>query len=163
VAFRLRTEIYKSGETRRRPDPIALVLSLSSQVSAWGQSTAPLAANAFGPAGSPLLMIRPTREPDQGPQTRAYEQQFSSAGGDGVRIAQGNPNGRFWNIGLRFGYVVSGEHGPGLLRGRFEYVADVFPVIKFYLPGQTVSGTGIIPVGAKWVFVTRHRIAPILG
>lgn len=70
-----------------------------------------LAANAFDPAGSPLLMIRPTREPDQGPQTGAYELQLWSAGGDGVRIEQSNPNGRFWNIGLRFGYVVSGEHG----------------------------------------------------
>lgn len=105
-------------------------------------------------------MIRPTRETDQGPQTGAYELQFWSAGGGGVRIAQSNPNGRFWNVGLRFGYVVSDEHGPGLLRGRFEYVADVVPLIKFYLPGQTVSGAGIVPVGAKWVFVTRHRIAP---
>ena len=139
---------------------VAIILSLSFQVSARGQSAIPAAANAFEAKDSPLPIIRSARETDQGPQTGAYELQFWSALGDGLRIAKSNPNGRFWNVGLRFGYVVSAEHGPGLLRGRFEYVADVVPLIKFYLPGQTVSGAGIIPVGAKWDFVTRHRIAP---
>ena len=141
---------------------VTIVLGLISGVSAPGQSTVPTGANAFRPSGSPAALIQPAHEIDHGPQTGGYEMQVWTAGGDGLRIAQSNPNGSFWNIGLRFGYVLTGEHGPGPLRGRFEYVADVIPVIEFRLPGQAAWGGGIVPVGMKWDFVTRHRIAPYI-
>jgi len=138
----------------------ATLAGLIFEFSAHGQATVPIAANAFRPSGALVRGIQRAGEIDQGPQTGAYELQFWSAGGDGVRIAPSNPKGSFWNIGIRFGYVVTGEHGRGPLRGRFEYVADVIPVIHFHFPGQTVWGGGIVPVGMKWDFVTRHRIAP---
>lgn len=138
----------------------AIVAGMVLGVAANGQTTMPIAADAFRASGVSVRSMQPESEIDQGPQTGAYELQFWSAGGDGLRIAQSNPNGSFWNIGLRFGYVLTGEHGPGPLRGRFEYVADVIPVIQFHLPGQTAWGGGIVPVGMKWDFVTRHRIAP---
>jgi Lipid A 3-O-deacylase (PagL) len=138
----------------------ATLAGLICEFPARAQATAAIAANAFRPSGALVRAIQPAGEIDQGPQTGAYELQFWSAGGDGVRIAPSNPKGRFWNIGIRFGYVLTGEHGPGPLRGRFEYVADVIPVIQFHFPGQTAWGGGIVPVGMKWDFVTRHRIAP---
>jgi Lipid A 3-O-deacylase (PagL) len=138
----------------------ATLAGLIFEFSAHGQATAPIAANAFRPSGALVRGIQPAGEIDQGPQTGAYELQFWSAGGDGVRIAPSNPKGRFWNIGIRFGYVLTGEHAPGPFRGRFEYVADVIPVIHFHFPGQTAWGGGIVPVGMKWDFVTRHRITP---
>ena len=136
-----------------------IVAGMVLGVAANGQ-TMPIAADAFRPSGALVRAIQPAGEIDQGPKAGAYELQFWSAGGDGVRIAHSNPKGTFWNIGLRFGYVLTGEHGPGPLRGRFEYVADVIPLIEFRLPSQTAWGGGIVPVGMKWNFVTRHRIAP---
>lgn len=138
----------------------ATLAGLIFEFSAHGQATVPTAANALRPSGGSVRAIQPASETDHGPQTGAYELQFWSAGGDGLRIAPSNPNGSFWNIGLRFGYILTGEHGPGPLRGRFEYVADVIPVIHFHFPGQTAWGGGIVPIGMKWDFVTRHRIAP---
>ena len=138
----------------------AIVAGMVLCVTANGQTTVPIAADAFRAGTVSVRSIQPAGEIDQGPQTGAYELQFWSAGGDGLRIAPSNPKGRFWNVGLRFGYVFTGEHGPGPLRGRFEYVADVIPVIHFHFPGQTAWGGGIVPVGMKWDFVTRHRIAP---
>ena len=136
-----------------------IVAGMVLGVAANGQ-TIPIAADAFRPSGALVRAIQPAGEIDQGPQAGGYELQFWSAGADGVRIAHSNPKGTFWNIGLRFGYVLTGEHGPGPLRGRFEYVADVIPLIEFRLPSQTAWGGGIVPVGMKWNFVTRHRIAP---
>ena len=139
---------------------VAILLGLISEVSIHGQATVPIEANAFPPSRVSVRAIQPASEIDRGLQTGAYELQFWSAGGDGFRIAPSNSNGSFWNIGLRFGYVVTGEHAPGPFRGRFEYVADVIPVIQFHLPGEGAWGGGIVPVGLKWDFVTRHRIAP---
>ena len=87
---------------------VAIILSVNSQVSARSQYIMPLAANAFEPKGSPLPVIRPARETDPGPQTGAYELQFWSAGGGGVRIAQSSCDCRPNSIVIRK-QIVSGK------------------------------------------------------
>jgi len=32
-----------------------------------------------------------------------------------------------WNVGFRYGLILTAPHGPGFLRGRLEYAVDAVP------------------------------------
>ncbi len=94
------------------------------------------------------------------PEDGAHELQLWTGGGHAV-------NGRtsdtgVWNAGLRYGWILSRPHGPGFLRGRFEYTVDAVPVSLVFQPGNTAYGVGVNPLGLKWNFATRGRVVPYL-
>jgi lipid A 3-O-deacylase len=63
------------------------------------------------------------------------------------------------SFGLRYGWVLTQAHGPGFLRGHFEYAVDAVPAtIVFQRPNT--FGTGIDPVVLKWDFERHGRWAP---
>src|SRR5579863_2833515 len=67
----------------------------------------------------------PARAQD-GPETDGNEVEFWTTGGHGTNgIAQ---HTGVWTAGFRYGWVISEPHGPGFLRGRFEYAVDAVPV-----------------------------------
>ncbi len=93
-----------------------------------------------------------------GPEKGGYEVQFWTAGG---HSAKGGASGiGVWNAGFRYGWILTGAHGPGILRGRFEYAVDAIPIFWFFQPGGTAFGAGLDPVGLKWIFQGTRRIAP---
>src|SRR5262249_47329584 len=64
--------------------------------------------------------------------------------GGAAHIAGGADGGDFWATQLRWGRVLSAPHGPGPLRGSFEYVFELVPamVLKQACPkGTTSTGT----------------------
>jgi hypothetical protein len=61
---------------------------------------------------------------------------------------------------MRYGWVLTGLHGPGFLRGRFETGVDVAPIFWVFQPGGTAYGLAIVPSALKWDFATRGRIVP---
>ena len=65
------------------------------------------------------------------------------------------------SFGLRYGWVLTEPHGPGPLRGRFEYAVDAVPATIVFQNNSTF-GTGIDPVVLKWNFERRGRWAPYL-
>jgi hypothetical protein len=65
-----------------------------------------------------------------------------------------------WNGGVRYGWVLTRPHGPGFLKGRFEYALDAVPLFLVFQPANTAYGAGFNPVILKWNFATRGRIAP---
>jgi hypothetical protein len=69
-----------------------------------------------------------------------------------------------WNLGARYGRVLTDAHGPSLLNGRFEYSFDVVPAfLVFQHEGghnATVYGGGFDPFAVKWDFRTRRHITP---
>jgi lipid A 3-O-deacylase len=67
-----------------------------------------------------------------------------------------------WTVGARYGWVLTDAHGPGLLRGRFEYAVDALPVLVAFQPGGKAYGIGFNPWIMKWNFVTRGRISPYI-
>ncbi|MFB3813440.1 MAG: acyloxyacyl hydrolase [Terriglobales bacterium] len=73
---------------------------------------------------------------------------------------------QFANAGVRLGKVLTGEHGPGFLRGNFEYAADVMPLYLVFqdgsVPGnrQTVYGGSVAPLILKWNFTSGKRVVP---
>jgi lipid A 3-O-deacylase len=83
-----------------------------------------------------------------------------TGGGHSVPGGAGNIGG--WNVGLRCGWVLTGLHGPGFLRGQFEYAVDVVPAFLVFEPGGTAYGIALDPIALKWDFGERHRVVPYL-
>lgn len=101
------------------------------------------------------------------PEDGGTELQVWSGGGHSV------PGGRshtgVWNAGVRYGWILSRPHGPGFLKGRFEYVLDATPVFViwqkstgYFNINNMAYGGGFSPLGLKWDFATRGRVAPYL-
>lgn len=94
------------------------------------------------------------------PEDGGHEIQLWTGGGHSV--AGGTSNTGVWNVGLRYGWILTRPHGPGFLKGRFEYVLDAVPAFLVFQPANTAFGAGFSPLGLKWNFATRGTIAPYL-
>ncbi len=86
--------------------------------------------------------------------------EFAIWSGGGPSINGGEHGIGSWNAGLRYGRVLTGLHGPSVLRGRFAYTFDIIPVFWVFQPGGTAYGGGFDPLGLKWEFSPRRRIQP---
>ena len=82
--------------------------------------------------------------------------------GGGHSVAGGRGDTGAVNAGLRYGWIITGPHLPGFLRGRFEYAVDAVPVFLIFQPTGTAYGAGFDPLGLKWNFERRGRFAPFL-
>ncbi|MGH9513726.1 MAG: acyloxyacyl hydrolase [Terriglobales bacterium] len=80
--------------------------------------------------------------------------------GGGHSVPGGFSNVEAWNVGARYGWILTRPHGPGFLNGRFEYAVDVVPLFIVFQPAQTAYGAGFNPLNLKWDFATRGRFAP---
>lgn len=94
----------------------------------------------------------------QSPEAGATEVQVWTSGGHSVSGGRGNTG--IWNLGLRYGWVLTYPHGPGFLKGRFEYALDAVPAYLIFQPRNTAYGVGLNPLNLKWNFATRGYIAP---
>lgn len=89
-----------------------------------------------------------------------HEIQLWSGGGHSV--SGGTSDTGVWNVGLRYGWILTRPHGPGFLKGRFEYAVDAVPVFLVFQPAGTAYGAGLNPLNLKWNFATRGRVVPYL-
>jgi lipid A 3-O-deacylase len=107
------------------------------------------------------LLIASCHSPAQtGPEQGGHEIQIWAGGGHSVSGGRGS-TGAF-NAGLRYGWVITGPHLPGFLRGRFEYAVDAVPVFLVFQPANTAYGVGFNPLGLKWNFERHGRLSPYL-
>lgn len=88
----------------------------------------------------------------------ATEVQVWTSGGHSVPGGRGDTG--IWNVGLRYGWVLTNPHGPGFLKGRFEFAIDAVPAYLIFQRRNTVYGVGINPLNLKWNFATRGHIRP---
>jgi len=108
-----------------------------------------------------LILITPNLLSAQvGPEDGGHEVQIWAGGGHTVAGGRGNIG--VFDAGLRYGWVLTGLHLPGLLRGRFEYAVDAVPVFLVFQPANIASGVGFDPLGLKWNFERHRRISPYL-
>jgi hypothetical protein len=82
--------------------------------------------------------------------------------GGGPSVPGGTSDTSVWNVGLRYGWILTRPHGPGFLKGRFEYAVDAVPVFMVFQRYNTAYGAGFNPLGLKWDFAARGRIEPYL-
>ncbi len=108
--------------------------------------------------GIVLLLTYAAAFAQQGPEKDGSEIQVWTGGGHSV--SGGTKNTAGFNLGLRYGWVLTDAHGPGFLKGRFEYAIDAVPMFLVFQPANTVYGVGVNPLGLKWNFVAHGRIAP---
>ena len=94
------------------------------------------------------------------PEQGGHEIQLWAGGGHSVAGGRGNIGA--FNAGLRYGWILTGPHLPGFLRGRFEYAVDAVPVFLIFQPTNTAYGLGFDPLGLKWNFERHGRISPYL-
>jgi hypothetical protein len=93
-----------------------------------------------------------------GPETGGNEIEIWAAGGHGTNgITQ---HTGVLSAGFRYGWVLTEPHGPGFLRGRFEYALDAVPVFVVFQPANTAYGAAINPFAAIWDFDTHGRVVP---
>ena len=95
---------------------------------------------------------------EPGPEQGGHEVQVWSGGG--YSVPGGTSNTGISDVGLRYGWVITGAHLPGFLRGRFEYVVDAEPAYLISQPSNTAYGVGFNPFGLKWNFERRGRLSP---
>jgi hypothetical protein len=95
-----------------------------------------------------------------GPENGSHELQVWTGGGHGLNGSTSETG--VWNLGARYGWVLTDEVGPGPLRGRFEYAVDVVPVFLLTQRTGTAYGFGLNPFALKWNFVTHHSLAPYI-
>ena len=95
-----------------------------------------------------------------GPEQGGHEVQVWAGGGHSV--PGGTQYTEAFDAGFRYGWVITGPHWPGILRGRFEYVVDAVPVYLIFQPANTAYAGGFNPLGLKWNFVRHGRFSPYL-
>lgn len=107
-----------------------------------------------------LLALSASAVGQVGPEQGGNEIQVWAGGGHSV--PGGTSNTSVFNAGFRYGWIITGEHLPGILRGRFEYAVDAIPVFLIFQPANTAYGVGFDPLGLKWNFKRRRNISPFL-
>jgi len=102
----------------------------------------------------------------------------------GVGVTDKRDGFKFLLAGVHASKVLTGDFGPGLLRGSFEYAVEVFPLWQSYTPrfqrancaavpgsgvlscsplytvGGTFTGVSITPIILRWNFAGTHRLTP---
>ena len=77
----------------------------------------------------------------------------------GVTIFNSARGHKYFLQSLSWGRILSGPHGPGALRGRFEWSIEFIPIFSQYQPARTY-GFGVTPLVWRWNFETQGRLAP---
>jgi len=62
---------------------------------------------------------------------------------------------------IEWGHLVSGEHGPGILRGRLEMAIEITPVFRAF-QSHRAEGAGFLPLMFRWNLREHSRIHPFL-
>ncbi|HXE90509.1 MAG TPA: acyloxyacyl hydrolase [Terriglobales bacterium] len=79
--------------------------------------------------------------------------------GGGTSVPGGVEDTGFFNAGFRVGRVMTGQRGPGFLRGNLEIVGEFIPAYVVF-QRTTVYGFGLTPGLFKWNFTSKRRVVP---
>jgi lipid A 3-O-deacylase len=104
------------------------------------------------------MLWAPVGKAQAGPEQGGHELQLWTGGGHGLNGSTSDSG--VWNVGARYGWILTSPHGPGLLRGQFEYAVDVVPVWVVVQRTGTAYGFGLNPFALKWNFTKPQKIVP---
>ena len=107
---------------------------------------------------SALSLLSPLAQAQAGPETGAHELQIWTGGGHGLTGSTSDTG--VWNLGLRYGWILTEPAGPGFLRGRFEYAVDIVPIFLVTQRTGTAYGFGLNPFALKWNFAAGRKMVP---
>ena len=104
------------------------------------------------------LFNAPSLRAQAGPVEGGNEIQVWTGGGHGINGVQSGDG--VWNVGLRYGLILTAPHGPGFLRGRLEYAVEAVPLFLVFQKTNTAYGAGVNPFAFKWVLDTHRSVIP---
>jgi hypothetical protein len=104
-----------------------------------------------------LFCARPCRA-QAGPAGASSEWQVWTGGGHGINGSQSGTG--VWNLGLRYGLMLTKPHGPGFLSGQLEYAVDAVPMWVIVQSTNTAYGAGVNPFAFKWIMTTPKKVKP---
>jgi lipid A 3-O-deacylase len=104
------------------------------------------------------LLWTPAAKAQAGPEDGGHDLQIWTGGGHGLNGSTADSG--VWNVGLRYGWILTAPHGPGFLRGQFEYAVDVVPVFVVVQKFDTAYGFGLNPFALKWNFTKARKVVP---
>ena len=107
-----------------------------------------------------LFLCAPVARSQAGPVEGEHEVQIWTGGGHGTNGSQSSDV--VWNVGLRYGLILTKPHGPGFLRGRLEYAVEAVPGFVVVQKQNTAYGVGVNPFAFKWAFATRGNVVPYI-
>ena len=87
----------------------------------------------------------------QSMQKHTWELGVVAGGGTGLGKSDGT---QFAFGGGRGGWILTGNHLPGILRGNFEWAIDVLPLYAVLPPASGVYGASIRPAIWQWNFTS---------
>ena len=105
-----------------------------------------------------ICLLHPRDLRAQGPEAGGNEFQVWTGGGHGLNGSTSDTG--VWNLGVRYGWVLTDPIGPGPLRGRFEYAVDVVPIFLLTQRTNTAYGIGLNPFALKWNFGDSRSAIP---
>jgi lipid A 3-O-deacylase len=83
-----------------------------------------------------------------------------AGGGTGLGKSDGT---QFAFGGGRGGWILTGDHLPGILRGNFEWAVDVLPLFAVLPPASGVYGASVRPAIWQWNFTSWNKYAPYVA
>lgn len=105
-----------------------------------------------------LFLCTSVAQSQAGPVEGGHEVQVWTGGGHGINGSQSGDG--VWNLGFRYGLILTAPHGPGFLRGRLEYAVEAVPAFVISQKQNTAFGVGVNPFAFKWALATRGSIVP---
>lgn len=104
------------------------------------------------------LFCAPTSRAQAGPEQGGHDLEIWTGGGHGLNGSTASTD--VFNLGLRYGWILTAPHGPGFLRGQFEYAVDVVPVFVVVQKHEDAYGFGLNPFALKWNFTKPRKVVP---
>jgi Lipid A 3-O-deacylase (PagL) len=92
------------------------------------------------------------------PEDSSREWQIWTGGGHGINGSQSGTG--VWNLGLRYGMILTAPHGPGFLQGQLEYAVDAVPAWILTQKTNTAYGAGVNPFAFKWILAKPRKVKP---
>lgn len=105
-----------------------------------------------------LFLCVPVARSQAGPVEGENEVQIWTGGGHGTNGSQSSDG--VWNLGFRYGLILTAPHGPGFLRGRLEYALEAVPAFVVVQKQNTAYGVGVNPFAFKWALDTHGSVVP---
>ena len=106
------------------------------------------------------ILVPGSLRAQSGPEKGGTELELWTSGGHSVAGGRGQTG--IWNLGLRYGWILTDAHGPGFLKGRFEYAVDAVPAYLLFQRANTAYGVGLNPLNLRWNLSQRGSLVPYL-
>lgn len=105
-----------------------------------------------------VFLFAPASKAQAGPEQGGNDFQVWTGGGHGLNGSTASSD--VWNVGARYGWILTAPHGPSFLRGEFEYAVDVVPVFMVVQRKADAYGFGLNPFAFKWNFTKPRKVVP---